>query len=133
MNKLLREAIGYTAASGCALIVDITLLWVLVHYGAFGTMTASTISFIVGGVVAYELSVRIAFQDHRLRDRRAELAAFLSLGLLGLAVNDAVIYAGVRYLNMQYLHAKALAVGFTFITNFLVRRQSLFVRRTAAS
>jgi hypothetical protein len=34
MKTVFQEAIGYTAVSGCALLVDLTMLWVLVHYSA---------------------------------------------------------------------------------------------------
>lgn len=133
MKTLIKEALGYTAASGCALLVDVTILWSLVHYLSWDYMPAAATSFLIGAVVAYELSVRLAFTQHRLRDRRAELASFVAIGTLGLAVNAAVMFVAVRYAGLHYLIAKGVAAGFTFTCNFVARRQLLFVRYNSAS
>jgi putative flippase GtrA len=131
VKQLLREALGYLAASGCALVVDMTILFLLVHFFSWGYLSAATISFLAGAWVAYELSVRIAFKQHRLQDRRTELASFVVIGAIGLLINAAVIYIGVRFLGLHYLLAKCLAAGFTFTCNFIARRQLLFVPQTS--
>ncbi len=133
MKTLAKEAIAYAAASGCALVVDMTFLWILVHFLSWGYMPAAATSFLAGAVVAYELSVKLAFSQHRLQDRRAELASFIAIGTLGLAVNAAVIFVVVRYAGLHYLIAKGVAAGFTFLCNFVARRQLLFVRYTPAT
>jgi len=129
MKILFREAFGYAAASGCALIVDMTILWMLVHFLSWNYLAAATASFLAGAVVAYELSVKLAFKQHRLQDRRAELLSFVAIGAMGLAVNAAVIFVMVRYLGLYYLIAKCVAAGFTFMCNFIARRQILFVKQ----
>jgi putative flippase GtrA len=128
MNALLKEAFGYATASACALAVDMTILWALVHYLSWGYMAAAATSFLAGAVVAYELSVKVAFKQHRLRDRRAEFVSFLAIGTLGLALNSAVIFVMAGYFGLHYLIAKCVAAGFTFVCNYIARRQLLFVR-----
>jgi putative flippase GtrA len=132
MKLILTQAAGYAAASACALVVDMSVLFLLVHFFAWAPVAAATVSFLTGGWVAYEISVRIAFKQHRLTDRRAELATFIAIGALGLVINAAVIHLAVRHLGLHYLLAKCAAAGFTFTTNFVVRRQLLFVRRAAS-
>jgi putative flippase GtrA len=127
MKQIVREAVGYLAASGCALVVDMAILFSLVHFFSWGYLSAAATSFLAGAWVAYELSVRIAFKQHRLRDRRAELASFVAIGAIGLLINATVIYIGVRFLGLHYLIAKCVAAGFTFTCNFIARRQILFV------
>jgi len=131
MNIFLQEALGYGAASLCALMVDVSILWILVHYFSWEYLTAATTSFLTGGAVAYFLSVKLAFKQHRLRDRRAEFASFVAIGTVGLAINAGVISIAVQYFGLHYIIAKCVAAGFTFTCNFLARRQILFVRRTA--
>jgi putative flippase GtrA len=132
MSKLLREALGYGAASLCALTVDMGILWTLVHFFSWEYLAAATASFLAGAVVAYLLSVKIAFKEHRLRDRRAEFASFVGIGTIGIAVNAGVMSMAVRYFGLHYIIAKCVAAGFTFTCNFAVRRQMLFVRRSVA-
>lgn len=129
MKTVVQEAIGYTAVSGCALLVDLTMLWVLVHYFSWWYLAAATASFSAGLLVAYALSVKLVFEHRRLRDRRLEFASFAGIGGVGVAINAAVISFGVKYLGLHYLIAKCGAAGFTFVWNFVARRQLLFVRR----
>jgi putative flippase GtrA len=95
-------------------------------------MAAAAASFLAGAVVAYELSVNLVFKQHKLHDRRAEFVSFVAIGIAGLAVNAAVIYALVGFFGVHYLLAKCVAAGFTFLCNFTARRQILFVRPTSA-
>ena len=128
MRTLAKEAFGYTTASACALVVDMTILWTLVHFFAWGYMVAAATSFLGGAVVAYMLSIKLAFKQHRLQDRRAEFASFVAIGTLGLAINAMVIFSLIKYLGLHYLIAKCVAAGFTFLCNFFTRRQILFAR-----
>jgi putative flippase GtrA len=130
MTTFIREVFGYTAASICALIADMAILWLLVHFLGIEYLVAATISFLAGAVVAYELSVKLAFKHHRMQDRRAELVAFVIIGGAGLAINAAVIFVAVDYFGLHYLLAKCVAAGFTFTCNFAARRQILFVQRS---
>ena len=132
MNNILRQLIGYAAASGCALVVDVGILWALVHFAGWNYLPAATLSFISGAFVAYELSIRLAFRQHKLHDRRLELVTFVAIGSLGLAVNTGVIFVMVNQFGLDYLIAKGVAAGFTFTCNFVARRQLLFVPQSSA-
>jgi putative flippase GtrA len=130
MKIILREAIGYTAASGCAFIVDVTILFTLVHFFSLGYLAAATASFLAGAWVGYELAVRIAFKHHRLKDRRAEFVSFVAIGGAALGINVAVIFVAVKFLGVHYLIGKCVAAVFTFTCNFVARRQLLFVSQS---
>jgi putative flippase GtrA len=132
MKALLKEAFGYTLASVCALAVDLTILGILVRFFNWGYLAAATTSFLSGLVVAYMLSVNLVFKQRRLRDTRTEFASFAAIGAAGLALNAAVIFLAVKYFGVYYLVAKCIAAGFTFICNFVSRRQLLFVQRSSA-
>jgi len=129
MRALAQEALGYTAVSACALGVDMTILWVLVHYFSWWYLAAATASFLAGLCVAYVLSVSLVFKFRRLQDQRLEFASFTAIGAVGLAVNSAAMSVGVKFLGLHYLIAKCGAAGCTFLWNFAARRQLLFVRR----
>ena len=132
MKTLLREAAGYAVASGCALLVDMSILLCLIRFEHWNYEIAATISFLSGSVVAYRLSTRIAFRHRRLADRRAEFASFVAIGAIGLVVNAAVMYGAVAGFGLPVMVAKCVAAGFTFSCNFACRRQLLFVARQLA-
>jgi putative flippase GtrA len=127
MRRLLREAFGYGAVSAVSLGVDFAILTFLVQVLKWGNLIAATLSFLAGACLAYALSVRFVFTQHRLRNRQAEFAGFVALGAIGLVVNVGVIYLATHYLGLRILAAKCVAAGFSFSCNFLARRQLLFV------
>jgi putative flippase GtrA len=132
MKVLVKEALGYAVASAVALAVDMSLLWMLVRFAGYGYMTAGAIAFLAGAGVAYALSVRIAFKQHRLEERRKEFAGFVAIGIMGLGINSGAIFLGVTVLGLHYLMAKCIAASLTFSCNFALRRQLLFTRRPFA-
>jgi putative flippase GtrA len=132
MKTVVQEAIRYAAVSACALMIDITVLFILVHYLSWWYVGAATISFLVGLLVAYVLSVTLVFKYRRLEDPRFEFASFAGIGVIGVAINAAVICFGVKTLGLHYLIAKCGAAGFTVVWNFVARRQFLFVQRHTA-
>jgi putative flippase GtrA len=132
MKTVLREATKYAAVSACAFIIDISVLFVLVHYLSWWYVAAATSSFLVGLLVAYVLSVTLVFTYRRLQDPRVEFASFAGIGAVGIAINAAAMTLGVKVLGVHYLLAKCGAAAFTFVWNFMARRQLLFARRRVA-
>jgi putative flippase GtrA len=130
MRILAQEALRYAAVSACALLVDISILYILVHYFSWWYLSAATASFLLGLVAGYALCVTWVFKYRRVRDRRLEFARFAAIGAVGVAINAAAILFAVEYLGLHFLIAKCAAAGVTFIWNFVARRQLLFVRRS---
>jgi putative flippase GtrA len=132
MKTVAQEGIRYAAVSACALIIDVTVLYFLVQYFSWWYIAAASTSFLVGLLFTYLLSVTRVFKYRRFEDQRIEFASFASIGVVGLAINAAVISFGVKFLGLPYLIAKCGAAGCTFIWNFVARRQFLFVQRHTA-
>ena len=125
-KRLLSELFGYAIASAVALGVDIGILKALVSFAGWHYLIAATVSFMSGAVVAYALSVKLAFGARRLKSRSVELLTFIALGVVGLAVNAVVIWTCVNGIGVALLQAKLIAAVCTFFTNFSVRRALLF-------
>jgi putative flippase GtrA len=132
MKTVIQEALRYGAVSACMLFIDIMILFILVHYFSWWYLAAATTSFLAGLLVGYAISVTLVFKYRRLKDRRLEFASFAGIGTVGVAVNAAAISFGIKYLGLHYLIAKCGAAGFTFVWNFVARRQFLFVQRLSA-
>jgi putative flippase GtrA len=131
MMRLLRDATRYGAVSAVSLAVNMAILLVLVQLLHWGNLIAATTSFIAGAFVAYGLSVRFVFTQHRLRNRRAECVTFIAIGAIGLAVNTGLIYLATERLGLLILVANGVAAGCSFACNFLARRQILFLATDA--
>src|SRR5882672_6828269 len=131
MKTVVQEAVRYGAVSACAFIIDIAVLFVLVHYLSWWYVEAAIASFLVGLLFGYVMSLTLVFKYRRLQDPRIEFAGFAGIGMIGVAINAAAMAFGVSILGVHYLIAKCGAAGCTFVWNFLARRQFLFVTHRA--
>jgi putative flippase GtrA len=126
VRQLIRQFGGYGLASGVGLAIDMTVLGLLVATLHVHYLIAATISFICGGMAVYVLSIWWVFESRRIANRALELSSFIALGAAGLIVNAAIMHIAVGVLTLNFMVGKVLAAGFTFCTNFLLRRQVLF-------
>lgn len=123
---LARQAAGYLVVSVVALGADAGLLWWLSGFAGVDYRVAAGIGFAVGLAVNYLLSIRFVFHNHRLRDRRIEFLGFAVIGLLGWALNEAIIILGVQTFKLAPIVAKVPATAVGFVFNFGLRRALLF-------
>lgn len=128
MDRLLPQLIGYGLVSGVALGFDMGTLIALTHAG-MPYLPASALTFTIGAIVAYLLSVRFVFLTRLVDNRALEFTTFLTLGIAGLLVNSLVMRIAVGSVGTSVIVAKCAAACFTFGTNFTLRRQLLFRTR----
>jgi putative flippase GtrA len=131
IRQFIREGWRYFAVSVVALAVDYGLLVALTERGRLHYLTASAISFTCGAVVHYALSVTLVFRTRRVADRRVEFIAFFAIGLIGLAVTQAVLAIAVEWLGLSYVVGKLAATGISFVLNFAARKAVLFTEGPA--
>lgn len=122
-----REFLRYGAVSGVALLVDTALFLSLARVIDGGYMAAATVGFLAGSVVHYVLAVRLVFRRRKLaHNRAAESVLYVVIGLIGLAVNDAVIYVCVGWMQTPLLTAKLAAAAGSFLAGYAGRKLILF-------
>ncbi len=116
----------YLVVSAAALAVDFGLLFLLSE--AWGThyLIANPIAFALGALVAYVGSVHWAFRHRKVSSKGLELAIFITIGIGGLAVNEAILWLGIEVAALSLLFAKAAAAMTSFAFNFIVRKIVLF-------
>jgi putative flippase GtrA len=124
--QFLVDAIGYGAASAVALAVDYGSLVALVRIFGVHYLVAASIAFSLGLIVAYTLSTAFVFKGRARYGAGVEFLGFLVTGLLGLALNQLLLWAFVGLLGLPVELAKAPTAGFVFCFNFLTRRMFLF-------
>jgi putative flippase GtrA len=122
------EGARYFAASAIALGVDFGTYVGLFRLAGVHYLAAAPVGFALGLATIYLLSVRWVFKVRRFVDRRAEFLLFALIGIGGLALNQAIIYAGVQLLTLSPENAKIVSAGGVFCFNFVSRKLLLFTR-----
>ncbi|NJB94328.1 GtrA family protein [Xanthomonas arboricola] len=119
------ESGAYLLASAVALLADLGIFGLLARWG-WGWYGAAAAGFVVGSLVAYVISVRWVFATRRFHSHSAELATFVIIGCLGLLVVQGVMWSCIEWLGMPGSIARLIAVGFSFTSNFVLRKLILF-------
>jgi putative flippase GtrA len=124
LKKLFGEIVRYGLVSAIALAVDFGCLLVLaksIHY-----LLAASISFALGGFVAYYLSINFVFDQRALDQATAEISLFIALGVVGLGINALIISIAISHWSTGLGLSKLLAAIGTFTCNFGLRKWLLF-------
>jgi putative flippase GtrA len=116
----------YGLSSALALAIDYGLLIVLTERVGLHYAASAAIGFCAGVLVTYTLSVTFVFKQRRVLSTRLEFAGFLAIGVLGLGINQALLWALVTYSPLPYSLAKAPTAVVVFLFNFAARRALLF-------
>jgi putative flippase GtrA len=109
-----------------ALIFDFGMLVILKEKFGVQYLLAATISFCIGVVVNYVLSVKWVFANRKFTNKHAEFTIFFVICAIGLALNLLIIAALVQLMRLDYRLAKAVATVVVFFWNFIARKKILY-------
>lgn len=124
--NLFKELMRYGLASGAALVVDVGLLYALTSWVHVPYLISALAGFMAGLAIVYTLSVTWVFKKRALVDRRAELLIFGAIGVVGLGLNELILWTLTDGLGVYYLASKVVSVGVVFAWNFGARKYMLF-------
>ena len=122
----LRELLASVPVAAAALAADVLVLQLAVVYGGWHYLLAACAGFVAGAAVNYALAIRFVFRFRRLQSAQGEFTVFVLVGVVGLALNAALMAFTVEVLDRHYLVGKAFAAATTFLFNFEARRRLLF-------
>lgn len=128
LRSLATEGTRYLLASAAAFALDFATYVGLIRLAGWHYLLAAPAGFALGLLVVYVLSVRWVFRVRRLQDARIEFAVFAAIGVLGMGVNEAVIYVAVEHARLSFELAKVTSAAVVFSINFALRKALLFTR-----
>lgn len=120
------EFARYFVASLAALAVDAGFLWAFTEHIGLHYLLSGALSFTMGLIVIYGLSVTWVFSHRRVHSPVLEFAVFAGVGLIGLLLNGLALWFFTSVLGLYYLLSKALSVVIVFTWNFAARKRALF-------
>lgn len=120
------QFIRYVFVGGVAFIADTGTLVLLKETGVLGVLAAAPFGFLVGTAVNYALSTRYVFTRRSVSDTRVEFAIFLAVGLVGLGLNELLLWGLTSRMGLHYVPSKVLSAGLVLVWNFCARKVALF-------
>lgn len=125
-DKLLVQFVRYFFVGGFAFVVDFGLLYILTEYAGLHYLLSATLSFIAGLLVNYIISCIWVFSDSKFKNRLVEFLIFATIGVIGLALNDALIWLFTDCIGTHYMFSKIVAAALVYLWNFFARKYIVF-------
>jgi len=120
------EIIRYLMVGGVAFIADYGTLLLLNKAFGINYLWAASIAFCIGILVNYLGSIHFVFQVRSLRNVHVERVLFLAIGLIGLGINDSMLYLLTGKLLIPVEYSKLLTQVVVLAWNFAARKLTLF-------
>ena len=116
----------YAFVGGLAFLVDFGVLVALTEWFGVYYLHSAAIAFLTGLTTNYLLSVFWVFQTSTVSNPLVEFVIFGVLGLIGLGLNQFLIYFFTEQVGFHYTLSKGIATATAFLWNFASRKLILF-------
>lgn len=114
------EVFRFLAVGGACFLLEYGLLYALTEYGGVGYLYSSAMAFIISLMVNYILCVVFVFDVHRQSER--QMVLFIITSLMGLGINQLVMWTCVDGLGIWYMAAKLVASAVVMVWNYFTKR-----------
>ena len=122
MQKLLAQIVKFGVAGVVAFFIDFGVLVFLTEVFGIDPVISATVSFTVSVVFNYLASMRYVFSHREGMSRKREFVIFVILSVIGLGINDVMMWAGTAYTAIDYRIIKIVATAVVMVWNFVTRK-----------
>lgn len=144
MKKLIEQMLKFGVVGFVCFFIDyligIIVLNIILHtageqFFELASMAGSALGFTISVIVNYILSFKLVFERKEDMNRKAEFVIFIILSIIGLGLNQLIIwicvgpvYGNVAWLqrllnyNLAYTAAKVVATAIVMVYNFVTRK-----------
>lgn len=119
-----KQAMRYFFYAGFGTALDASILYILTHYFSFWYIFSNTAGYIAGLITVFLPSKYATFQDDGRTGR--QFIKFTIVALIGLAINNFVVWFCVEYFGWWFMFGKLLAIWFSFVWNFFGHKHISF-------
>lgn len=121
MKKIVNQIIKFGIVGLGAFIIDYLFLYILTEFLGIYYFYSSIMSFIISLTFNYIASIKWVFDVNKKQNIKDALI-FLILSLIGLFINQVVMYIMVEKINIYYMISKLCSTTIVMIWNFITRK-----------
>lgn len=121
-EKLFIQIFKFGLVGGTAFVIDFLFLYIFKEIFQLSIIISNTLSFIISLIYNYIASVKWVFEVNKNKDKRKNMIIFIVFSIIGLLLNDAIMWLSTNKLSIYYLFAKIIATIIVMIFNFITRK-----------
>ena len=125
MKKLINQILKFGVVGGIAFIIDYSVLFICTEFFGIYYLISSLISFSVSTVFNYIASIKWVFDVNQKKSQKKNFILFIVFSLIGLGLNQLIMWFGVDMLHIYYMLVKIGATAIVMVFNFITRKMFL--------
>src|SRR3989344_175061 len=124
----MKTIIRYIISGGSGAVVNLSTLFVLVHFFQVWYLLSVIIAFVVAFFVSFSMQKFFTFNDDSLEKIKKQSIFYLGIQIFNLGVNALLMYISVDILNIHYLISQFFVLGFIAVYSFFIFKHFIFNR-----
>lgn len=124
-TSLIQQLIRFAFVGGSAFVIDYGIMIFLTEVIGINYLLSSALSFCVSVIYNYILSIRWVFNITGERKHTQDLTIFMVLSVIGLGINQFIMWIAVDKLGVFYMISKIGATAIVMVYNFITRKMFL--------
>ena len=128
-KSLIQQIIRFGFVGGGAFVIDYGIMIFLTEAAGINYLISSACSFVISVTFNYILSVKWVFNVSGERSQAQDMTVFMVLSVIGLGINQLIMWLTVDKLHIFYMLAKIGATAVVMVYNFITRKLFLENRR----
>lgn len=115
----------FLISGGTSAVTNLSILFVLTHWYGMWYLYSSIIAASVATIVSFVLQKLWTFQNFSTAVHK-QFPLHVTLGLVNIAVNTALLYMLVEYIGIWYLIAQVMSGVFLAFVNYFTYKKYIF-------
>ena len=121
-EHLLIQMIKFIFVGVIAAMIDFFFLYIFKELFHFPVLISNTLSFSISVIYNYTASVRWVFDVNQKTDTKKQFFIFLIFSIIGLLLNDLLMYICIHQFIIHYMFSKIIATAIVMVFNFITRK-----------
>lgn len=121
MKKLINQILKFGIVGVIAFVIDYSFLYIFTEIFNINYLISSALSFTISLIFNYIASIKWVFNVSH-KQTITDIIIFVILSVIGLGINQLIMFVSVEKLNIYYMISKLFATAVVMVWNFITRK-----------
>ena len=122
MKEIIKQLFRFGLVGGICFLIDYSILYICTDIFKIHYLISSVISFTISTIFNYILSIKWVFNLKENRNSKKDFVNFIVFSVIGLILNQIIMWFGVDILNIYYMITKIISTCIVMCFNFITRK-----------